>query len=457
MTTNTKQKVMRSPLIIRKENELKALKEERKKINTQLKSNKTRLQNLKTQIEDIHRKIQTNVMDKYQRCVVIKDEIISVLKKIKRSKAKRFSQIDKMQAEILCNSILDDNEDIFDYDSQDMEFDFEESANEREEEEQQQSKSFSQMFEQFQEKPSDKEHRKIRKVFLSLANRYHPDKARSKHEQEVFHNIMQRLNAAYKRGDIAELFEIKKLIDQSEINGKFEEKSNFVEEEAVEYLQREIDQISIEIEFLNNQLSRTKKEIRRIRNSDLGYTLKQEKKAQRCGGETVDAMQEEIDNYYESICTMRDEIQVFYKTGNWSKKFMEQVFSDADDDMPFAFAEDDDDDDIFFEDFNNDLLFMDNDDEEEDDQDLSLFETLGYFFDDNSNDDDDDDFDGDSMSDSEMEFMQSVFEDFLKGGDLSDLTDDNREFSKKDLNSKNKKKNTPKNKRRKRKKHNKRR
>ncbi len=65
-------------------------------------------------------------------------------------------------------------------------------------------------FDSFQQKPDKEEQKEIRKIFVRLAARFHPDKAQSEKEAENLHELMQQINQAYQRGDIAELLQLEK-------------------------------------------------------------------------------------------------------------------------------------------------------------------------------------------------------------------------------------------------------
>ncbi|NJN34373.1 MAG: J domain-containing protein [Saprospiraceae bacterium] len=66
------------------------------------------------------------------------------------------------------------------------------------------------MFDEFTVKPDAEEQQNLRKIFISLASDFHPDKAENEQQAKFFHDIMQQINAAYQRGDIDELLDLKK-------------------------------------------------------------------------------------------------------------------------------------------------------------------------------------------------------------------------------------------------------
>lgn len=64
-------------------------------------------------------------------------------------------------------------------------------------------------FSQFSVKIDEKTQQNLRKEYVSLAARFHPDKAKNEAEAAVFNELMQHINDAYKGGDLATLLEIK--------------------------------------------------------------------------------------------------------------------------------------------------------------------------------------------------------------------------------------------------------
>lgn len=59
--------------------------------------------------------------------------------------------------------------------------------------------------------------RDLRKIFLKLADKFHPDKA-SDNETRVFYTeIMKEINIAYQSGDLARLLEIERDKNQEKI------------------------------------------------------------------------------------------------------------------------------------------------------------------------------------------------------------------------------------------------
>ncbi len=118
------------------------------------------------------------------------------------------------------------------------------------------------IFQEFVVQPPKEEQQNIRKLYLRLAEKFHPDKAQNQEEADKFHGIMQNINSAYKRFDYEELNQM--LIDS--------ENSLEIEKPAVEksLLEQQIETLNNQTEYIKNQINRINAQIKNTKKSDLG-------------------------------------------------------------------------------------------------------------------------------------------------------------------------------------------
>ena len=138
------------------------------------------------------------------------------------------------------------------------------------------------MFEQFAVKVDDTERANIRKLFIKLANRFHPDKAENEPERLVFHHIMQSINMAYEANDLSELLVIQ---DRYQAYQTVDDSATYDIMPLVDVLDSNLLKIQHEIDLLDSQLKRLQKELKNVKQSDLGLLLKEDKKGHDTSGD----------------------------------------------------------------------------------------------------------------------------------------------------------------------------
>jgi curved DNA-binding protein CbpA len=109
--------------------------------------------------------------------------------------------------------------------------------------------------------PPKEEQRDIRKIYISLADKFHPDKAKNKEEEKKFHTIMQRINHAYKKFDYDELYRM-------QADHKAETKPNDYSNDNL--ITEKIESLENEMKYIKNQSKRIQKQINKIKKSELG-------------------------------------------------------------------------------------------------------------------------------------------------------------------------------------------
>lgn len=306
--------ISKSPEVLQKEAQIKKLQTQLKKRKSILKGLKTRLKNNKKEIEEVQFKANTRIIGVMERMDEMRKEIAELAKKMKSVKG--LSRDDKNALEEMTEAFTQDDllgEDFQEYQRQKAEhmegnFDFEDNARAK----------MRDLFEGLQVKPDEQEQKDIRKVFVKLANKFHPDRARTKKEELEFHEMQQKLNDAYKSGDIQTLLEMERLYLLEEID--LSEAKAY----TVDVLQQAIDKIEKELSFIENQISRCRGEIKNLRDSQFGEMLTSIKKANK-EGFGIDDQIAEMERMLEMLSKVRDGLKDSIERGEISPLIMDMA------------------------------------------------------------------------------------------------------------------------------------
>jgi hypothetical protein len=142
-------------------------------------------------------------------------------------------------------------------------------------------------------KPDREELKKIRQLFLRLADVFHPDKA-GPHADEAYHaEVMKELNQAYQDGDLAKLLAIEKQHQMGEEINRDNEDD----------LTRRCARIEQENEFLRSQFDSLKQELRLTKNSQEGMMATEHRKLTKIG---IDPISEAIAEAEEQCQLVQD-------------------------------------------------------------------------------------------------------------------------------------------------------
>jgi hypothetical protein len=147
------------------------------------------------------------------------------------------------------------------------------------------------------------EQKKIRQLFLRLADVFHPDKVSDDQDREYHTEVMKELNQAYQAGDLAKLLAIEKQHQMGEI----------IDRNSEDDLTRRCAQIELENDFLNSQFANLKQEIREAKSTPQGSMVAEYKKLTKKGidpiGEMVSETEEQIEvitELYQFVTDFRD-------------------------------------------------------------------------------------------------------------------------------------------------------
>jgi chaperonin cofactor prefoldin len=139
--------------------------------------------------------------------------------------------------------------------------------------------------------------KKIRQIFLRLADVFHPDKTLDDADREYRTEVMKEVNQAYQSGDLARLLAIEKQHQMGEI----------VDRDCEDDLTRRCARVEQENEFLNSQFTNLKQEIRSTKNTPQGSIVSEYKKLTKAGVDPIGEMVAET----ESQIAIVEEIHQF--------------------------------------------------------------------------------------------------------------------------------------------------
>jgi len=331
----------KTPLSVRKERELEELKKRLKKTRTQLKRNTTILKNLQRDIKDLQKDVANEMMNMQEKMTILQEELKELLKKVVKSR-----KVDKDSKE-QAREFLRDLEDMDEPDSEEF-FD---------EESEHSGGGPSFFFNQFKVEPPKEEQRNIRKTFIKLAAKFHPDKAKTPKEAENFHKIMQQINEAYQRNDILTLLDMEKKYADYETG---EISPDLDETAIVSLLDQEIEKAKNELSLLDGQLSRVKGEVRELRASELGSMQKESKRLKKYGVDFVESMREEMDQSIRQLTAVRDVMKELLKKGTLTNEMLVKAGLIPDMSMFFdTFGYDDEDEDYDEDEEDDEMDFED--------------------------------------------------------------------------------------------------
>jgi predicted HTH domain antitoxin len=136
------------------------------------------------------------------------------------------------------------------------------------------------------------EQKKIRQLFLKLADVFHPDKVPAGADVAYHTQVMQEINEAYQSGDLAKLLEIEKRHQMGES----------IDLNSEGDLQRSCARLERENELLKSQLAKVRKELKEVKKSPPGELVVTEQKLQKHG---IDAVEESVSEHEEDLELIR--------------------------------------------------------------------------------------------------------------------------------------------------------
>jgi predicted nuclease with TOPRIM domain len=154
--------------------------------------------------------------------------------------------------------------------------------------------------------------KKIRQIFLRLADIFHPDKTLDEQDREYRTEVMKEINQAYQAGDLAKLLAIEKKHQIGEL----------IDRDSEDDLTRRCARIEQENEFLNSQFANLKQEIRQTKNTPQGSIVAEYKKLTKAGVDPIGEMVAETESQIEVIAEVHQFVIDFRDKKITIKDFM---------------------------------------------------------------------------------------------------------------------------------------
>ena len=174
---------------------------------------------------------------------------------------------------------------------------------------QQQSSSNSEV----ESSPLDRDElKKIRQIFLRLADVFHPDKTLDDADREERTEVMKEINQAYQAGDLAKLLAIEKQHQMGEI----------IDRDSEDDLARRCARVEQENEFLNSQFANLKQEIKLTKNTPEGSIVAEYKKFTKSGIDPIGEMVAQTESQIKVIAEVHKFVADFRDKKITIKDFM---------------------------------------------------------------------------------------------------------------------------------------
>ncbi|MEY4903198.1 MAG: hypothetical protein RLZZ292_1013, partial [Bacteroidota bacterium] len=202
------------------------------------------------------------------------------------------------------------------------------------------------LFDEYKVSISKEEQGDVRKLYIKLANQFHPDKAKNEKEADLFHDMMQKINAANEAGDYGTLLALQERYAEYD-SSAFDTSDGSV---LLDLLDQSILKIKKEVQSIDSQVTRIKEEIKNIKKSDLGKVHVQEQREIKRYG--IGGMEEQIkamEDHAAKLREVNEGMKEYIKTGIMPDVVMQQLMGveeEEEDETGFGFFHDNDDDDF---------------------------------------------------------------------------------------------------------------
>ena len=145
--------------------------------------------------------------------------------------------------------------------------------------------------------------KKIRQIFLRLAEVFHPDKVTDQATRQYHTEVMQEINEAYQSGDLAKLLSIEKKHRIGEV----------IDRDNQDAVAKQCAKIELENEFLKSQFESLKLELKLTKSTPQGSMVAEHRKLARTGQDPVSQLIHEtkiqiqaIEEIYQFVLNFRD-------------------------------------------------------------------------------------------------------------------------------------------------------
>lgn len=267
---------------------LNFLTKENEKFLSQIEKNRAELDNLNNSIEEISIQITQRSAPFRQRILELDRQIHNVFKEIfaaRKLGKKPRKDIQTIYYNLQSDGFITPNSSQFDADIPESD-NSKSSSNWDNDQERSPQKSIEDI-----SKLDREELKKIRQIFLRLAEVFHPDKVTDEAKREYCTEVMKEINQAYQNGDLAKLLAIEKQQDLNEI----------INRDSNDDLMRECAKVDAENAFLKNQLSNLKLQLKLTKNTPQGQITANFRRITKYGGDPIGTALVEMEAQIEII------------------------------------------------------------------------------------------------------------------------------------------------------------
>lgn len=257
---------------------LNFLEKENEKLLKQIETNRKKLDKFNESIQELGVQLAERLAPFRQKMVELDQEIHEFFKEILNGRKlgkKTRKEITTVYYNLQLQGLISRKELPFDFEVMDDDadrFDGEDMGSEH----WQQRRSPDQFPEELN-KPDREEQKKIRQLFLRLADRFHPDKVTDETEKAFRTEIMKEINMAYQNADLATLLAIEK---QQELE-------MLIDRDSSDDLTRHCAKVESENNFLKNQLEEVKRKLKLTKKSQQGEITATFQKISKYGGDPL--------------------------------------------------------------------------------------------------------------------------------------------------------------------------
>lgn len=309
-------KIARNPLVVQKEKQLQDLQKQKNKLTTRLQQHKNRLQQLQTDIVQLQQQVGVVMIDRLEQLASIKNQMVATLQEISRSK--KIPKADRRAA----RQFADELKDTFEIDEtlseikEQRERLFQEYKEQRENDHSSENSGRQQSLSSlFAVAVPEEEQRRIRKLFLQLASRFHPDKASNPREVEHFTVIMRQLNEAYEQGDYQTLLDLEQ--EYVHYNSEIYRDTEHVEG-LLQWIETAIERATADVSLLNSQLQRVQTELKNLQKSDVGKMCIRDQKLAGTDGSVAETIVQ-IEQETTQLNVLLNLLKEFLAEGIWDE------------------------------------------------------------------------------------------------------------------------------------------
>ena len=272
---------------------LNFLEKENSKLIKQIESNRTKLNNLNDSIKEVGIQIAQRVAPFRQKILALDEQIHAVFQEILNGRKlgkKSRKNIETVYYHLQTDGLISPKHLPTEPDVFENIFKKDDDSDDEPNWDGYKGRSPHQVVEDIP-KPDRDELKKIRQLFLRLADSFHPDKVTDKAEKEYRTEIMKEINLAYQDGDLARLLAIEK---QQELGA-------IIDRDSSDDLTRHCAKVEGENNYLKEQLETLKRQLKLTKKTQQGEMTAIFKKITKYGGDPIGEALHEIESQITAI------------------------------------------------------------------------------------------------------------------------------------------------------------